>query len=83
MINSILSARKMLAVDLSKIDYMCWQNVVLYDDWSDVYHIVEFEKESDVSPDNLQLNNNGDSGGCVFILCLVIAVITYYYFVLF
>lgn len=80
---SIFTATKKLAIDLSIIDGMCWQYVVLYDDWSDVYHVVEFEKESEPTPHDSQQHDNDDRGGFSFILCLVIAVVIYYCFLRF
>lgn len=60
-----------------------WPQVVSYDDWSDVYHIIEFEKESESSHEQSSHNDNRDRGGCVFIICLIIAVVLYYYFLRF
>ena len=60
-----------------------WPRIVSYDDWSDVYHIIEFEKESDSPTKPLHQDDNGDTDGCAFIICLVIAVVLYYCFLRF
>ena len=56
-----------------------WPQVVTFDDWADVFRVAEFEKESESSygPGH---NDNGDRGGCVFFLCLLIFLFVYYYF---
>lgn len=54
-----------------------------YDDWSDVYHIIEFEKKSKSLNKQSSHNDNRDRGGCVFIICLVIAVVLFNYFLRF
>lgn len=72
-----------LLISPSLDNHDCWPQVVTYDDWSDVYHIIEFEKESEPSYEQSSHNDNRDRGGCVFIICLVIAVVLYYYFLRF
>lgn len=72
-----------LLISPSVYNHNCWPQVVSYDDWSDVYHIIEFEKESEPSHEQSSHNDNRDRGGCVFIICLVIAVVLYYYFLRF
>ena len=72
-----------LLISPSIYNHNCWPHVVSYDDWSDVYHIIEFEKESEQSHEQSTHNDNRDRGGCVFIICLVIAVVLYYYFLRF
>ena len=60
-----------------------WPRIVSYDDWSDVYHIIEFEKESDSPTKPSHQDDNGDRDGCAFIICIVIAVVLYYCFLRF
>mgnify|MGYP006873005999 CR=1 FL=1 len=52
---------------------------VSYDDWSDVYKVVEFDKERDERSSSSKPYNQG-GGGYDFFLCLVIAAIIYFIF---
>ena len=70
-------------VDTSREYCKSWPRVVSYDDWSDVYHIIEFEKGSDSPTKPSHQDDNGDRDGCAFIICSVIAVVLYYCFLRF
>lgn len=80
---TFINTLNQLMISPSFDNHNCWPQVVSYDDWSDVYHIIEFEKESESSHRQSNHNDNRDRGGCVFIICLVIAVVLYYYFLRF
>ena len=57
---------------------MQWPRMVSFDDWSDVYKVVEFTKERDELPSSSTPNNQGD-GGCTFFVCLAVAAIIYFF----
>ena len=70
-------------VGILQEDCKFWPRIVSYDDWADVYHIIEFEKESDSPTKPSYQDDNGDRDGCAFIMCIVIATVLYYYFLRF
>ena len=55
-----------------------WLHILSYDDWSDVYKVVEFAKEREEQPSTSMPDNQG-GGGCTFFICLAIAVIIYFF----
>lgn len=55
-----------------------WPHIASYDDWSDVYKVVEFAKEREEQPSSPMPNNQGGCGSTLFI-CLAIAAIIYFF----
>lgn len=51
-----------------------WPHIASYDDWSDVYKVVEFANEREETPSSSMPNNQGGSE-CTFYVCLAIAAI--------
>lgn len=78
-----MTSKRVDIVSILREDCNYRPRVVSYDDWSDVYHIIEFEKESDSLTKPSHQDDNGDRDGCAFIICLVIAVVLYYSFLRF
>ena len=66
-------------IGIFREDCKYWPRIVSYDDWSDVYHIIEFEKESDspTKPSHQDDNSNNTNGcvGCILLILLYSLII--------
>lgn len=76
-------ANHVLWISLSHDNRKYWPQVISYDDWADVYYIIEFKKKAELSHEQSSHNDNRNRGRCVFIICLVIAVDVYYLYLKF